>query len=110
MKFQNNSLAQKNFSLYSKTLAEFLYNLVEYEINGIPRPNSDPDPKIPSDGFYPKWFDFFLVYKEGNGGTFYSPTEQLIIVSGVSILVFLYFYIPLLIFLCIGLGRKELKK
>ncbi len=90
--FQNESLVKNTFAKYSKTLAEFLYNLVEYEINNIPLPNSDPDPWIPSDGYYPKWFDFFPVYREGGDGAYYSITEGIIIIGSVSTLIFLYMY------------------
>lgn len=42
----------KNFAKFSKTLSEFLFNLVEYEIKKKTFPNEDPDPEPPTDGDY----------------------------------------------------------
>lgn len=48
---------RRAFTEYTKTLMEFLYNFVEYEIKKVNIPSKDPDPIPPTDGDY-KWIIF----------------------------------------------------
>ena len=81
-----------------------LYNLVEYEVKELRRPDVDPDPWIPSDGYYPKWYDFFPIYQEKNG-IFYSITEITMLCVIVSTFCFLLHFCPILLMIVISLKR-----
>ena len=62
--FQNEELPKETFAEHSQTLSEFLYNINEYEINDIERPNKDPDPIPPTDSCY-EYFPFYNLCNNG---------------------------------------------